>query len=433
MPRPPPKKKGNKKRKPRLKTPKTQFFQKGRLSTWDGHGVTSLGAVNRRVIRPTITVDLATDVANIKTKFLAPVSRNLMTVSGSVRYDPTFAGQWEDSVLDGAKLVHELRIMLTELMLIPTITKNDASAGLPLTFQTLRGLIDTYQSMQNLVIPTLSLAMAQYWDTPIQMYGAIPEEGRHAVYILPTKEISTLANIETLITSLIGNYDGIVHANRNGLPYVKFSRALVEPLAPVSISSQLAILMLQQITCSDDTGPEIAELDETTDPRYFQHFGYGEVWDAAALLRNQDAADSPKFLAAVAAAVAGKASIEYADRNATSFTAFDDTSTTIDYFRTIANQQSRDWKIDTGVGQLPVIMNENIKTVDGWNQMFIGWGTRHIGGQPTPNSGMPLLPDNINKGFRGSGNQVFDDTPYLGDMPEEFQKDYLPWGPWDFL
>lgn len=396
--------KGSNNRRPRV--PKVEMFKNERFSldSYTDRGEGLFASTGTRLVCNTGSyLDLTTDLAAIKSDFLIHVLYNLMTKEGVDKYDASFQTSAMEAICYAAELLTELKLMKTILKYCPAFAKDDATAGKPLTFATLKAFLIAMESMENLVIPGISIALSNIWTQTFQYLGSIPEEGRVATYFLPLNINATMSDLETLVTNLTGKYDGIVHLNRNKVPYFKFNRLLVEPSMPVSLCSQLGIVMGNFLTTSDDAGVDVGEVDETSDINYFQHFGIGEPYEFAALYRAQNAADSPLFLSTVANAAAGKNSIGFCTTNGTSFSPLSDIFRYADILRTIAVGQSRDWVYAQNVpASLPIIQYANPLSPAAWNQRLIGYFTRHANGSPPANKGLPILPDAITRGLRGT-------------------------------
>lgn len=351
-----------------------------------------------RLYQSTQTLDLTTDEANIKTECIDKVLFNHLTKSGIDKYDSTLFGNAADVILDAATLITELRLIMQTVYYAPAFTRNDASAGSPFTRASLTGLILNMEATQELCIPGLSLALADYWTKVIQLDGASPNTGRLACYFRALKSKLQLSEVETLIGTLVTNHPGIVHLNRNRIPYFPFNRAMLQ-WEEHSIVSNWTMPMSKFITTADDAGIDVAEVDETREIWWFKHFGIGEAYEASALWRAQNTADSPKFLSTVANAAAGKVTVEYITYNGTSGTAVGDTSEGVDFIESVADGQSRTPKFSptyaifgTPIGKV----DAGKLTVDGWNQRLVQYLTRHIDGAPCVVKGLPLLPDNVN-------------------------------------
>jgi hypothetical protein len=336
---------------------------------------------------------------------LNKVLQNHLTASGIDKYDSTLFGNAADVILDAATLIANLRLIMQMIFYAPALTRDDASAGSPFTRASLTGLILNMEATSELCIPGLSLAIVEPLTKVIQCEGAAPNTGRVATYFSLLSPDKTLANIETLIGTLVSNYPGIIHFNRNKIPYAPFNRAMLQ-WEECSIISDYAMALSMFHTTADDGGVDVAEVDETRTIRWFRHFGIGEVYDAAALFRAQNTADSPKFLGTVANAAAGKLTIEgTATHDATSFTALADTSLTFDWIKSVADGQSRSSSFLPSYNKfgLPIgYVAAGKVTVDGWNQRLIQYLSRHINGAPLSAKGMPLLPDTVNL-WRGGG------------------------------
>jgi hypothetical protein len=347
--------------------------------------------------------DRSSDAVQIKNLCLSPVLFNLMTKEGSDKFDSGFHDSAMDAILMAADLVIDLTLMMTELAICPTLAKSDASSGQPLTFSSLKSLIIAMEGMQNLVIPGLSLALKNFYCVPIQIHGAIQDEGTPAQYFLPIRPHLTLANMESLIASLSGEYDGIIHLNRNKVPYAKFTRDMVKPLKPVSLVSTHAHPICRHVIIADQpTGAHLYEIDETTGINHYQPYGVGETYQALALMRNQDLADSPKFLSAVIAAAANKTSLEYVGKDGSSgWTAAPDTSDDFIYVAGHAyyfgGGSENYWAMNRNFSTVPVLQNSTPCTVAGWNNRLVGYLTRHANGTGPIIRGMPILPDGVTR------------------------------------
>jgi len=364
-----------------------------------------------RLVRTTNTVDLSTDKANIKTSLLGPVFYQHMSMSGIDHFDSTFFESAEEAILYAATLILELRAQRIVNSLCPATTRSDASAGSCFTRASMEGLISSLERSENIAIPGISLAIANLVSVPIQIEGAIPNAGIPAIYFYPYKPKLTLANIETLIGSIMNEYDGIVHFNRNKLPYYKFSRAMISPPAPVSIVSQYSPFISMGMTVADDAAVTVAEVDETKSLIGFQKYLGGEVLEALAILRAQNAADSPKFWSTVATAAAGKLTLELADAADTGFTAVADTSYSYDWITGVATNQSRTAMfISNRGGTSPMVSYTTPLSVTAWNERLIQYLTRHVNGSGPVILSDPILPDGIARMIRRSGGSSGGDT-----------------------
>jgi hypothetical protein len=194
-----------------------------------------------------------------------------------------------------------------------SITRNDASAGSPLTRASWNGFV---ASLHGEPVPYMALNLVSFFSTPILVYAGIDSQGWMPTYVYPISPSMTLANLETLMTTIAGKYDGLVASNQLQSLTRPFQADDVQYRAPATLLSEIGQLMSYYYSARDDANESYLDLAAAMMLKTDQRVGFGRIFD---YFRVYGLNGTTVFYANTAGN-AGKVNLEYASVGDTGFT-----------------------------------------------------------------------------------------------------------------
>lgn len=232
--------------------------------------------------------------ANVfQTKFLEPLLNQYFTTTSGDKLDTTARQNFMDLVLKCWDLLHVLHTMWTIGTLCPTITRSDITYGVPMTRTSWESFMQMLET-SDLMIPVLAINLAKLtsWCTQIGP-GNIASRGRPSYLInctphraltgavagttWPAELDVFTGSLESLVDSILGEYDAKLYASQSVLPCIKFNRTMVEGLSIIHTVSNLQEAMGFCMPFANDVGGAETEYainyDSNTDLSYTPEYG----------------------------------------------------------------------------------------------------------------------------------------------------------------
>jgi hypothetical protein len=170
-------------------------------------------------------------------------------VIGADVFRNTEVDSFADYAVYWLELLMELRAHKLTMDALPGVTRNDASAGLPLTRPTWNGLV---ASMIGLPVPLISLHLADLFSTPITLMPSNPLYGYAPLYYYPLAPTYQAAEFETALSNAAGEYDGLAGSNQLNKLTVPFMSQFVQYREPIRRLSTIGQMIQLYYPAADD-------------------------------------------------------------------------------------------------------------------------------------------------------------------------------------
>jgi hypothetical protein len=279
------------------------------------------GAGATVVIVHTATSDIDTNHDAINDNIIIKaLTRHIDAVPGADVYRSTELDSYGDYIVYAAELLVELRAQKFLMDAVPAITRNDASAGAPFTRASWNGLIG---SLIGTHIPYMSMNIAAMLTTPLLLWPGNPVFGYSDMYFYPMQPELQLTEVETLLSSMAGEFDGLAGSNqlnRLGRPFAAMD---VQYRKPQSWHSGLGQAMKYYYPAADDANQKEHVRDATLDLIYDRYLGLPLEYDYAIPMYCIGATAGYDWIINTAGA-ANKVNLEYGEIGDTGLTAVPD-------------------------------------------------------------------------------------------------------------
>lgn len=176
-------------------------------------------------------------------KFLQPLVDQYFNARGGDKIDAVSRQNWYDLVLKWTDVLVNLNLQYMILYLNPSHTPSDTAFGAPFTRESYDALMEVMEQ-SGIMVPCLAVNLAKLYTIIFQVGpGNIPERARPS-YLMPLcparaltgttagttypSELGMAGSMETVVNSLLAEYDSRIYAVQASLPGLRFNRALVE-------------------------------------------------------------------------------------------------------------------------------------------------------------------------------------------------------------
>jgi hypothetical protein len=275
-------------------------------------------------LRGTHVSDVVTNINTLSDSFLEIAMLEFAdNVPGADVFRDTEIDSFADYAVHALELIMEFRAMKFAMDAVPGITRNDSSAGAPLTRATWNGLVS---SVIGTPIPLISLHIADLFSTPIQSFGVNPLYGYPPLYFYPLSPTYQASGFETRLGAMAAEYDGLAGSNQLNRLTLKFTPDLVQYRRPVPLNHTLGHMATMYYPAADSVNGSYQVRDTTFD--MFLRDNAMETWefDYIGLYCIGNTASWDAIVNTAGAA--NKVNLEYAEVGATAFTKVADYSTT---------------------------------------------------------------------------------------------------------
>lgn len=331
------------------------------------------------------TVDLIGDIANFKANIVIPALNILVTGRQIDKWNSTQQDQFADLVAYGTQLLIELKLQTIMREYCPSITKADATPGEPFNSYVIAGLMSVLPMYK---IPDVCYVLADFYTPVFQMLGYMRNTSRMGLFFTPFAPSMDYDDIESLLASIAGLYDGVVYATQGQIPLKPIDLHWLSVINEYTPFSDLGFMYCTYWPINYDNGgaetETYIEVDETTDIYFSAQLGVPEFYDAAALLRSVSCADNPTFLT-VSSIANDKMSIRYAGPSSTTWTEIGKAENVFDWIRTVATARGA---TNMGLVNTVIPFGEFVSNVfndagpSTWDLLAAQFLARHMMGQP---------------------------------------------------
>jgi hypothetical protein len=211
----------------------------------------------------TNTSDIVTNIGTLSDSFIEiALDRYIDNVIGADVFRSTEIDSFADYAVYMWDIIVQFRAMKFLMDSVPAITRNDSSAGAPLTRATHNGMI---ASILGLPVPLISLHLADLVTTPIELYPPNPVFGYPTQYFFPIKPHYQAATFETNLGLAAAEYDGLAGSNQLGKLTIPLTTDLLQYRRPLPLQSSLGRLIQAYLPAQDDAAAAVEVRDNTFD------------------------------------------------------------------------------------------------------------------------------------------------------------------------
>jgi hypothetical protein len=176
------------------------------------------------------TVDTAAQVAVISGAIFEKVLRAIGYQGNFDKWNATQFENMADLICHQIKFICEMRSHYFEISRNPAVTRNDGSAGVPFTRTSLLGILADLPLLPP--VPLFALPICDILTTPIRLTGGRFRTSDWEVDIQMVRRRNTLAEMITLMNTMLTESDGLVYKNQASFPVTPITPELLKSPMP---------------------------------------------------------------------------------------------------------------------------------------------------------------------------------------------------------